>query len=101
MQYEQINGILFCRFDSEMDTRNCTKIADELATQIKTALQEDSNLKITFDLSATNYIASSFLRLCIQYYKMVGTGRFTVVNVSDDIKEVFDIAALTEILSLN
>ncbi|MDR0337447.1 MAG: STAS domain-containing protein [Planctomycetaceae bacterium] len=101
MKYEQINETLFCRFDAEMDTITCTKIADELATQIKTALQEKSDLKIVFDLSETTYIASSFLRFCVQYYKMVGAGRLTVTHASDNIKEVFEIAALTEILSLN
>jgi anti-anti-sigma factor len=101
INYEQIDGTLFCRFDAAMDTVTCTNIASELANQINSALQANPDLKIEFDLSNTPYIASSFLRLCIQYYKMVGNGRFTVTNASENIKEVFEIAALTDILSLH
>jgi anti-anti-sigma factor len=82
-----------------MDTITCSQIKDELAEQINSALQANSNLKITFDLNKTDYIASSFLRFCVQYYKLVGGNeRFVVINASDDIKNVFEIAALTEML---
>jgi anti-anti-sigma factor len=100
MNYEQIDGTLCFRFSAAMDTVSCTEIANELATQIDTALQANPELKITFDLIETNYIASSFLRLCIQHCKKVGKERFAIINVSDNIREVFEIAALTDILSL-
>ncbi|MDR2407787.1 MAG: STAS domain-containing protein [Bacteroidales bacterium] len=98
MKYEQIEGTLFCRFSNKMDTITCAQVKDELANQINSALQANSDLKIVFDLSETTYIASSFLRLCIQYYKLVGKERFAIVNVSDNIREVFDIAVLTDML---
>jgi anti-anti-sigma factor len=100
MKYEQIDGTLFCRFDAEMDTISCTEITNELATQIDTAFQANPELKITFDLIETRYIASSFLRLCIQYCKKVGKEQLKIINVSDNIREVFEIAALTDVLSL-
>jgi anti-anti-sigma regulatory factor len=100
MIYEQIDGTLFCRFDSEMNTIVCAEIAGELSRQINAALQANPDSKAVFDLIGTRYIASSFLRLCVQYHKMFGNERFTIINVSDNVKEVFDIAALTDVLSL-
>lgn len=98
MLYEQKDGQLICRFDEELSTLACSQIAGELSRRIA-EVSQDANIKVVFDLADTSYIASAFLRLCVNHAKALKE-RFCIVNADQNIKDVFDIAGLTEVLSV-
>ena len=56
--------------------------------------------KIVFDLSEVDYIASSFIRICVSHAKQAGPGRFSIVNCQPFVKKTFKISGLDEILNI-
>jgi anti-anti-sigma factor len=82
-------GKLHCIFKGSLDTGNCwhlEKLLDE-----KTA---GKDLPIVFDLKEVDFISSAFIRLCIKTYNRVGAEKFSIINANEDVRKVFDIAAL-------
>ena len=55
---------------------------------------------VAFDLGGVTFIASSFLRLCVQTAKTVGSARFSVRNLSPELKKVFVISGLDKQLTI-
>jgi hypothetical protein len=100
MEYKLESGTLTVFFDAEVNTTVCNAIKEELNATVATAVKDNLAVKVVFDLVNTTYIASSFLRLCISNHKVVTTGNFSIIHASDNIKEVFDISALTTILNV-
>jgi anti-anti-sigma factor len=100
MKYQSESGTLTVFFDAEINTINCETIKNELNEAVAAAVKENPAVKVVFDLAETKYIASAFLRLCLFNHKIIANGNFSVVHVSDNIKEVFDISALTAILNV-
>lgn len=78
---------LVCAFTERLDTTNCLKIEDELFNKVK-----ESKAPVIFNLEGVDYVASSFLRMCIKVFKEVGPGNFSVINVQPNVKKVFKIA---------
>lgn len=81
---------LTCFFSGRMDTiktgedeKTVKKYMTEIAEQ-KTVLGA-----IVFDLSGVEYIASSFIRLCLTTARIVSKGRFSIVNTNPVIKKTF------------
>ena len=56
--------------------------------------------KIVFDLREVDYIASSFIRICVSHAKQAGPGRFSIVNCQPFVKKTFKISGLDEILNI-
>ena len=98
MRFEEIDGTIYCRFDESMNTSVCTDAGALLEDHIGTALTRTPGIKIVFDMSETHYIASAFLRLCVLYHKKVGKDNFRVENVSESVRNVFDVTGLTSVL---
>jgi tartrate dehydratase alpha subunit/fumarate hydratase class I-like protein len=100
MEYKLESGTLTVFFDVEMNTSVCNDVKDKLNATVATAVKDNPAVKVVFDLVNTTYVTSSFLRLCIFNHKVVTTGNFSIIHVSDNIKEVFDISVLTTILNV-
>ena len=76
--------------------------AQELSEKIQGKIDEFKNddLKINFDLKEVDYIASSFIRICVATAKQLQEGNFSISNTNPMIKKVFKIAGLDEILNV-
>ena len=98
MKFEEIDGTIYCRFDESMNTNVCADASTMLEDTIDAALIQTPGIKVVFDMSETRYIASAFLRLCVLYNKKVGKENFRVENVSEDVRNVFNITGLTSML---
>lgn len=98
MRFEEIDDSIYCRFAESMNTSECTEAGTLLEEHIGAALTRIPGIKVVFDMSETHYIASAFLRLCVLYHKKVGKDNFRVENISENVRNVFDITGLTSIL---
>lgn len=81
------NGKLVVSFSERMDTIQCQAIEKALQDQIN---QRD--LPVVFDLKGVSYIASMFLRLCIQAIKKCGEQNFSFIHAEPPIKKVIKMA---------
>jgi len=76
--------------------------AQELSKKVQDKMDEFKNdgLKINFDLKEVDYIASSFIRICVATAKQLQDGHFSISNTNPMIKKVFKISGLDEILKV-
>jgi anti-anti-sigma factor len=56
--------------------------------------------KIVFDLKDVDYIASSFIRICVSQSKQIGSGRFSIINCQPFVKKTFKISGLDGVLNI-
>jgi len=92
---EQKDGKLIISFENRMDTAACSGIEKEVDGQVEKAGQP-----VVFDLKNVDFVSSAFLRLCISAAKKTGAGKFQVTNASPQIKKVFKIAGMDQIISV-
>lgn len=95
---------LLCNLTGRMSADNAVPLTDSIQgklNEIKAGSLDPSNVKVTFDLMNVDYIASSFIRICVATAKQVGTGKFSIINTSPMIKKTFKIAGLDEILNVS
>lgn len=88
-QSTQKNGSLVFQFSGPMDTMECTRIGEGVVQQ---AL--DGGQPVVFDLAGVEFVASSFLRLCIMVQQKASGNQLTLINVCPPVKKVFKIAGL-------
>lgn len=86
---------LTCTFPERMDTLACEKYQEQINQQVS-----QTGLPVTFDLSGVDYVASSFIRICMRAAQAVGRDHFEMINVAPEIKKVFKIAGLDQQLNL-
>ena len=87
---------LVCSFAEKLDTAASQQIEIELYEKVR-----ENKEAVIFDLEKVDYICSGFLRIRIRVAKEVGSGNFSVINVTPNIKKVFKIAGLDKQLNLN
>lgn len=56
--------------------------------------------QVVFDLGEVDYIASSFIRICITHAKLAGPGGFSITNCQPFVKKTFKISGLDEVLNI-
>jgi anti-anti-sigma factor len=95
VQYITSDDDLTCRFSGKLDTFASQNIEKELYEKI-----EEHPGKIIFDLEDVNFVCSTFFRLCLKVFKTVGGERFSIVEVSPEIKKVFKIAGFDQQMSI-
>lgn len=65
---------------------------------MKNRQPEDS---LVFDIGGVDYIASSFIRICVIHAKQSGSNRFSIINCQPFVKKTFKISGLDEILNIS
>ncbi len=81
--------------DGRLDTTTAPQLDDEL----KTALAGVT--KLDFDLANLEYISSAGLRVLLSAQKAMNKqGEMVVKNVSDEIKEIFEVTGFVDILTI-
>jgi anti-anti-sigma factor len=88
-------GKLVCRFQGPLDTATCQAIEADILAKV-----QEAQSPVVFDLKGVEYVASTFLRLCLVVSKQVGLERFSVVNVHPFVKKVLMIANLSDFLKV-
>lgn len=83
----------------EVQGRLDTITAPELEQELNASLNGVE--KIVFDFGKLEYISSAGLRVMLSTQKkMMKQGEMKIVNVNDEVKEVFDITGFSSIISI-
>jgi len=88
-------GKLVCTFNGRLDTVNCAKWEKTLIDKIK-----DEKPQVVFDLGKVEYVASGFLRVCLQVAKIAGSENLTLINVSEYVRKVFALSGFDKHLNI-
>jgi len=97
--YNTIDKVMTATFSGRMDTLAAAKVNEILQAEPILKDWEPEN-KIVFDFKEVDYIASSFIRICVSYAKLAGTGRFSIAHCQPFVKKTFKISGLDEILNI-
>jgi len=93
---------LICEFHGRLGADNALELTDTLQKVVDEYKSENkSNMKVQFNLQDVNYIASSFIRICVSTAKQLNEGNFSISNTSPMIKKTFKIAGLDKILNVS
>ena len=57
--------------------------------------------RLVFDLKEVDFISSSFIRICVGYAKLAGTGKFSVTHCQPFVRKTIQISGLDEVLNIN
>jgi anti-anti-sigma factor len=91
--------VITLAFEGRMDTLAVPKLTEiiEAEPAMQNLSPED---KIVFDLNGVDYIASSFIRICVFYAKQAAPGNFSMSNCQPFVKKTFKISGLDEVLNI-
>ena len=82
-----------------LEGRFDTGTAPQLEEVVRTELADVETL--IFDFAKLEYISSAGLRVLLAAQKIMNKqGRMVVKNVSDEVKEIFEVTGFTDILTL-
>lgn len=101
--FDPQNTTLCCIFDGRMDSVASMEAEKVLTTKLASATKEipADKLKVVFDLGSVNYIASAFMRVCIQTAKIVSREKFAVRRTSPFVMKIFVMAGLDKELNVS
>jgi anti-anti-sigma factor len=92
--------VITLRFSGRMDTLAAAKVNEIMeAEPLLENRQPDE--KIVFDLQDVDYIASSFMRICINQARLAGAGMFSIAHCQPFVKKTFMISGLDELLHIS
>ena len=90
------DGTLTLFPEGHVDSRN----ANDFDRELQDALAAHPGAKVVIDAASLDYISSAGLRAIIRLMKQVGEG-LTVINVSPEVYEVFDMTGFTELMDVH
>lgn len=100
--YDAVADALTCVFQGKMDSNTSQAVAESFETAWQAAQTECpdriGNMTIIFDLARVDFIASAFLRLCLQAAKKAGEDSFRIVNTLPPVKKLFAVAGLDHLV---
>ena len=97
--YKSDEQVLTMTFAGRMDTLAVGKLNEMIASE-PTLQNLKPGDKIVFDLNDVDYIASSFIRICVAQAKQMERGHFCIANCQPFIKKTFKISGLDELLNV-
>ncbi len=95
MNYTESNGKLIIDLAGKIDTNNATAAENEIFEIIGS----HEGLEVVFDAGNLEYISSAGLRVLLKVQKTM-KNNITVLNVSRDVYEIFEVTGFTEILDV-
>lgn len=102
--YNDSSKTLHCQLSGRLGADICQAIAPDIREQVhkeSNKLPHDSRMKVVFDLKEVDFIASGFIRICVETAKTVNTSNFSIINTHPIIKKTFKIAGLDEMLNVS
>lgn len=94
---------LHCNFSGRMDSpasMEAEKIVLQKLAEL-TAKTEAQELNIVFNLTDVDYIASAFIKICIQAAKSTERGKFSIINTNPFVMKIFKMAGLDKELNVS
>ena len=70
----------------------------QLLQEVKNDIQEDS--EVIFDFKDVNYISSAGFRTFVSVSQMITTGSMKIINLSDEVYDIFEITGFDALLTL-
>lgn len=104
INHQNEKNLLECFFEGRLDTvasEELNPILHHELTNLQNSNPDFDQSKIMFDLKEVDYIASSFIRICMKTAKQVPQGNFSIVNCNPFVKKTFKIAGLDETLNIH
>lgn len=101
--FNKDSNTLHCVLHGRLGSDTCESIAPQIREQLKalsTKSQNPAQAQVVFDLEQVDFIASGFIRICIETAKTVTSRNFSVVNTRPVIKKTFKIAGLDKTLNV-
>ncbi|MCP4178549.1 MAG: STAS domain-containing protein [bacterium] len=83
-----------CYFSGALNTEETIKVEPEVLNAVKNAKS------VHFDLKDTNYIASSFLRICGKVALHRDKDTFSIINVSQSVAKILKISGLYNVFNV-
>ena len=99
--FKEDNNLFTVSFDGRMDGLTVKEIEPKLQQELTSASKDNKNLKVIFDLTKVEYIASAFIRICVATAKNLTEGNFSITNTDPLIKKTFKIAGLETVLNVS
>ena len=94
---------LMCTFSGHISGLVCDELATKIESQLLQIKESGNNLdqlQVAFDLTEVSYIASSYIRICMNTAKKMKPGNFSIINCNPFIKKTFKVAGLDELLNI-
>lgn len=99
-EYNSEDKIITVTFTGRMDSVAAIKVGEIIQSE-PMVINKHSEDKIIFEIGEVDYIASSFIRICVMYAKIAGKGQFSIRNCQPFIKKTFKISGLDEVLNIS
>jgi len=107
--FDKAGKKLTCVFSGRMDTVSSSEAEAKLSEELLEALPDSQDgatpdgdaIEVAFDLAGVDYIASSFIRICIATARRPAVGGFVIVNTNALVKKTFKIAGLDDTLNVS
>lgn len=100
--FETEKETLHCSFSGRMDSPTSMEVEKVIQNKFRevTSKTPADKLGIVFDLADVDYIASAFIRICLETAKMTGNKRFSVTNTKPFVMKIFKVAGLDKELNV-
>lgn len=94
---------LRCNFSGRMDSPASMEVEKSVLAKLAeiTSSVPAEKLSIVFDLKEVDYIASAFIKICLQAAKSTGHGNFSVVNTNPFVMKIFKMSGLDKELNVS
>ena len=93
--FKKIEDKMYFYFPEDMDTLQCLDIEDKLIEEVK-----NHGGQVVFDMHNVEFIASSFIRLCGETAKIVGSENLKLIYLRKHIKAVLKKVGLASVLNI-
>ena len=103
-KFNDSDNTLVCRLQGRLGADNCDKLRRLLAEkqkEININFAPDEDAGLVFDMKEVEYIASSFVRICLVHGQNSKPGGFRIINTTPYIKKTFKIAGLDSVLDIS
>lgn len=87
-------------FTGRMDTLAAIKLTEIMEAE-PVMQNRNPDDKIVFDVKEVDYVASSFIRICVSHARLAGPGQFSMINCQPFVKKTFKISGLDEVLNIS
>ena len=98
--YNPDEKILTVIFNGRMDSVAALKL-NEIFDGVLIMKDRKPDDRLVFDLKEVDFIASSFIRICVCHAKLAGAGKFSITHCQPFVKKTFKISGVDEVLNIN
>ncbi len=95
VEYDEVGDVLTCRFSGRVDTPAAMDMESELLDKVQGA-----GKPVVFDFNGLEYVASSFLRLCVKVVRILGSAKLKVVGASEEIRHILEMTGFAKLMDI-